>query len=277
MSPARWLQGFMRGAIATLCLGLLLLGGWLGMAVVAEAQPLPEGISDTRAETLPTLPLLPSKKPEIYQVRTWHPPDSTGKFYMKREIPHFMDHQAAAWLERASREIEEQPDLLLDALELKPTDVVADIGAGTGYISFRISRRVPEGRVLAVDIQPEMLDMLNFFKHANGAKNVEAILSDPEDPHLPPETVDLAILVDAYHEFEYPYEMMQAIVAALKPGGRVVLVEYRGENWLLPIKRLHKMTQRQVKQEMAAVGLRWQKTLDFLPQQHVMVFSRPTR
>jgi ubiquinone/menaquinone biosynthesis C-methylase UbiE len=226
----------------------------------------------------PVLPpdILPSPPPvERYEYRTIHTRDSIGKRYMGRDIARYMDHTGAAWLERANRELEEQPSALLNALGLQPTDVVADIGAGTGYFSLRLSAFVPQGRVIAVDIQPEMLNMLNFFKEASGAENVQTILGQPDNPNLPEAEVDLALLVDAYHEFEYPYEMMDAIFKALKPGGRVVMVEYRGEDWLLPIKPLHKMTQKQVKREMAAVGFQWDETLDFLPQQHVLIFSKP--
>jgi ubiquinone/menaquinone biosynthesis C-methylase UbiE len=164
---------------------------------------------------------------------------------------------------------------VVDALKLKPTDVVADIGAGTGYFSFRISSRVPKGKVLAVDIQPEMLDMINFLKQENHITNVEPILGSMTEPNLPDQTVDLALMVDAYHEFEYPKEMMQGVVRSLKPGGRVVLVEYRRENPFIPIKALHKMTQKQVRKEMSAVGLQWLETENFLPQQHLMVFEKP--
>lgn len=210
----------------------------------------------------------------IYQQRTVHSPDGTGKFYMSREIAKVMGHQGAMWLERPSRENEEKPNLIVDALDLKPTDVVADIGAGTGYLSFRIAPRVPEGKVLAVDIQPEMLDIINFLKLENQINNVEPILGRENSPNLPPEIVDLAIMVDAYHEFSYPREMMLGIVKALKPNGRVVLVEYRGENPFVLIKGLHKMTQKQVRKEMSAVDLQWLETKSILPQQHIMVFEK---
>jgi SAM-dependent methyltransferase len=208
-----------------------------------------------------------------YTQRRIHNPDGIGKFYLGREIAQVMGHQGAAWLERPSRAAEEQPDAVIQALNLQPDDVVADIGAGTGYFSFRLSRYLPKGKVLAVDVQPEMIDILAFLKQENQAENVEPILGIETDPHLPASSVDLALMVDAYHEFAFPQEMMQGIVTALKPGGRVAL---RGENPLIPIKGLHKMTQRQVRKEMQAVGLVWQETKHFLPQQHLMIFSKPS-
>jgi ubiquinone/menaquinone biosynthesis C-methylase UbiE len=218
---------------------------------------------------------LPTVEPTVYQVQTRHNPDGIGKFYRGREIAKVMGHQAAGWLERSSRETEEQPNAAIAALDLKPTDVVADIGAGTGYFSFRISQRVPEGKVFAVDVQPEMIEILNGLKQEKGIANVEPILGGVADPNLPPESVNLAIMVDAYHEFEYPKEMMQELFKALKPGGQVVLLEYRGENPLIPIKGLHKMTQQQAKKELGAIGFVWQETKHFLPQQHFMVFRKP--
>jgi ubiquinone/menaquinone biosynthesis C-methylase UbiE len=171
--------------------------------------------------------------------------------------------------------VTEQPQQVIDALDLKPTDVVADMGAGTGYFSFRISPKVPQGKVLAVDIQPEMIDIMNFLKKENNITNVEPILGSVTNSNLPDDTVDLALMVDAYHEFEYPREVMEGVVRSLKPGGRVVLVEYRRENPLIPIKALHKMSQNQARKEMKAVGLRWRETKNFLPQQHLMVFEKP--
>lgn len=212
-----------------------------------------------------------------YHEQIIHSSDGIGKFYMGREIAKVMGHTEALWLERPSREMTEQPQQVVDALNLKPTDIVADIGAGTGYFSFRISPLVPQGKVLAVDIQPEMIDMMDFLKQENKITNVESILGHVTDPNLPQETVDLALMVDAYHEFEYPKEMMEGIVRSLKPGGRVVLVEYRRENLLIPIKALHKMTQKQVRKEMNAVGLQWLETKNFLPQQHVMIFQKPKK
>jgi ubiquinone/menaquinone biosynthesis C-methylase UbiE len=210
----------------------------------------------------------------VYQYRTNHNRDGIGKFYMGREIAHVMGHMGAGWLERRSREAEEKPSKVVSALHLKPTDVVADIGAGTGYMSFRMASLVPEGKVLAVDVQPEMLDILGFLQQERHITNVEPVLATPTNTNLPQESIDLALMVDAYHEFEYPQEVMQGIIGALKPGGRVVLVEYRGENPFILIKALHKMTQKQVKKEMQAVGLVWRETQEFLPQQHFLVFEK---
>jgi ubiquinone/menaquinone biosynthesis C-methylase UbiE len=211
----------------------------------------------------------------VYEQRRLHNPDGTGKFYMGREIAKVMGHLGAGWLERSSRKSEEQPDKVVNSLNLKSSDIVADIGAGTGYMSFRIAPLLSKGKVLAVDIQPEMLEIIEFFKQEKKITNVEPILATLSDPKLPPQSVDLVLMVDAYHEFEYPQEMMQGIVKGLKPDGRVVLVEYRGENPFIPIKGLHKMTQRQVKKEMQSVGLVWRETKNFLPQQHFMVFGLP--
>lgn len=201
--------------------------------------------------------------------------DGIGKVYMGREISQVMGHLGAGWLERPEREREERTDLLIERLPLEPDDVVADIGAGTGYFSFPIAERVPEGRVLAVDIQPEMLAIVERRKAAGAPSNVEAVLGSETDPNLPAGGVDLVLIVDAYHEFSHPREMGEAIARALGPGGRLVLIEYRAEDRRVPIKRLHKMSERQAKREMAAVGLVWERTEDFLPQQHFLVFRQP--
>lgn len=216
----------------------------------------------------------PETMPSYDEQRANHNPDGIGKFYLGREIAQVMGHQGAGWLERPSRESEEQPQRLIEALHLRSTDVVADIGAGTGYFSFRIAPLVPQGKVLAIDVQPEMIEILQYLQQEKQLTNVEPSLSTVDNPRLPPNSVDLALLVDAYHEFEYPREMMMGIAQALKPNGRVVLVEYRAENPFVLIKPLHKMSQRQVRQEMAAVGLRWLETKNNLPQQHVMVFGK---
>jgi ubiquinone/menaquinone biosynthesis C-methylase UbiE len=200
--------------------------------------------------------------------------DGTGKCYMGREIAQVMGHMGAAWLDRPEREQEERPSVLIRNLGLAPGDVVADIGAGTGYFSLRIAPLVPKGRVLAVDIQPEMLNIIRGKQRDTGIGNVEPVLGAIDDPKLAPASVDLVLMVDVYHEFSHPREMMLAIAAALKPGGRVALVEYRGEDPGVPIKPLHKMTQAQARKEMAAVGLQWIETRDVLPWQHLMFFRR---
>ena len=212
-------------------------------------------------------------------VYSWTMPsrDGIGKVYMGREISQVMGHRGAAWLERASRAREEQPDRVVDSLTLQPDDVVADIGAGTGYFSFRIASRVPDGRVLAVDIQPEMITLLTRRAQRLGIDNVEPVLGAIDDPRLPAASIDAVLMVDAYHEFSHPFEMMRGIFDALRPGGRVYLVEYRGEDEALPIKPLHKMTEAQARAEMANVGLIWEKTLQVLPTQHLMVFRKPEK
>lgn len=215
-----------------------------------------------------------TKAGSVYQERFVHSSDGIGKFYMGREIAKVMGHTEALWLERPSREITERPQQVVEALDLKPTDIVADIGAGTGYFSFRMASLIPEGKVLAVDIQPEMIDIINFLKTESKIINVEPILASINNPNLPKTSIDLALMVDAYHEFEYPREVMEGIVQALKPGGRVVLVEYRGENPLILIKAIHKMKQKQVRKEMKAVGLQWRETKNFLPHQHMMIFEK---
>ena len=198
-----------------------------------------------------------------------------GKFYMGREIAFVMGHQAAEWLNRPERIEEEMPDAVVDNMNLADDDVVADIGAGSGYFSFRIARKVPNGKVLAVDIQPEMLELIEDRKARDGVDNVEGILGRVDDPNLPPDSIDAAIMVDAYHEFSHPFEMIEGIYNALRPGGRIFLLEYRGEDASVPIRPLHKMTQEQVKKEMDVFGLEWTGTLDFLPWQHMMVFTKP--
>jgi ubiquinone/menaquinone biosynthesis C-methylase UbiE len=201
--------------------------------------------------------------------------DGIGKVYMGREIAQVMGHQGASWLERSERAREEGTELLIQSLPLKPTDAVADIGAGTGYFSFRLAAKVPQGKVYAVDIQQEMLDMIAARQAQGQGGNVLGVLGGESDPRLPPNTLDLILMVDAYHEFEYPREMGEAMARALKPGGLIALVEYRAEDDNVPIKRLHKMTQDQAKKEMASLGLAWVQTINGLPWQHLMMFEKP--
>ena len=201
--------------------------------------------------------------------------DGIGKWFMGREIAHFMSHQGAMWLERPEREEEEQPTVLLESLKLKPGQVVADVGAGSGYLTWRMARLVgPSGRVYATDIQPEMLAILRTNVLAHGVTNVISVLGTVEDPHLPSNVVDLAILVDVYHECDHPFEIIQGIVQSLKVGGRLVFVEYKGEDPAVPIKVLHKMTTAQVRKEMTLQPLQWVETHDQLPRQHILIFQK---
>ena len=201
--------------------------------------------------------------------------DGIGKIYMGREISHVMGHLGAGWLERPERERLERTDLLIAGLSLSEDFVVADIGAGTGFFTFPVAARVPQGMVFAVDIQPEMLALMEQRKALENVSNVETVLGEVNDPKLPDNEIDLAFIVDAYHEFSFPREMGEHLKASLKPGGQLVLVEYRAEDPLVPIKRLHKMSEVQVKQEMAAIGLDWVRTESYLPQQHVLIFEKP--
>src|SRR3954451_13333783 len=167
----------------------------------------------------------------VYTFREEHSRDGIGKFYMGREIAHVMGHLAADWLERPERQQEENTDLMVQLLGLKKGQVVADIGAGTGYISRRLSPLVGDtGKVLAVDIQPEMLDLLTNAMSAAKITNVRPVLGTIDDPKLPADSVDMVLMVDVYHEFSHPYEMVQKICAGLKKGGRIAFVEFRGED-----------------------------------------------
>lgn len=200
--------------------------------------------------------------------------DGIGKYYMGREISEVMGHRGAAWLERDDRQEEERTDLVLANLDLAPDAVVADIGAGTGYYAFRIAELVPQGKVLAVDIQPEMLAMIEDKRAETGLTQVVPVQGTITDPQLPAQGVDLVFMVDVYHEFSHPREMMTALYQALKPGGRVILLEYRAEDPQVPIKPRHKMSAAQARKEMEAVGLEFVENRDMLPWQHFLVFRK---
>lgn len=196
---------------------------------------------------------------------------------MGREIAHYMSHQGAMWLERDEREEEEQPNELIRLLELKPGQAVADIGAGSGYFSWRMARQVgPSGRVFANDLQPEMLTILRTNMSVRQITNVVAVQGSITNVNLPAASLDLALLVDVYHECDHPREVIASLCDALKDGGRLVLVEYRGEDRWIPIKPLHKMTAEQVAREMAIHPLE----LGFqhrLARQHVLIYRRKDR
>ena len=203
--------------------------------------------------------------------------------YKGRVIAPVMIAAGADWLNRPEREQTEMPDRLLDALQIEPGMTVADVGAGIGYFSWRIAGRVgPEGRVLAVEIQPEMLERLGAEMKKRDIGNVRSILGTPLDPNLPAQSVDLALMVGVYHEFRHPEAMVAKIRRSLKDDGRMVLVEYRGEDPTVPIRPEHKMTVKQVLLEILPMGFRLQARLDFLPWQHVFIFvkdsgNRPAR
>ena len=224
----------------------------------------------------PVLQAEPKPSP-LYETRPDHDPNGTGKFFLGREIAHVMGHQGAAWLERPEREEEEATDRLVEALELKPGMSVADIGAGSGYFSWRMARKItPEGRVYAVDIQQEMLDLLmKNMARRRVESAVTPVLGTATNPGLPAGSCDLLLLVDVYHEFDHPYEMIASLVPALKPGGRLVLVEYRLEDPNVPIKLVHKMSEQQARREIGLHSeLQFLETKTLLPQQHILIFVR---
>ncbi len=223
----------------------------------------------------------------LYEDRPGADPNGIDRYYMGRQIARVMGHQGATWLERPNRQQEEDLATLIKLLKLKPGMVVADIGAGSGVIAQRIAPRIagspkgnadaPGGVVKAVDIQPEMLARLKARMKAIGVTNVEGVLSEPTDPKLAPNSVDVAIMVDVYHEFDDPHAMTAALAKALKPGGRLVWVEYRKEDPRVPIKEVHKMSEAQVKKEAGRpeFGLEYVGTAADLPRQHVITFRKP--
>jgi ubiquinone/menaquinone biosynthesis C-methylase UbiE len=180
----------------------------------------------------------------------------------------------AGWLERPERENEEAPSKALDALELKPGMVVADIGAGSGYYTARISKRVgPAGRVYATDIQPGMIELLDRRIKSEGLANVTTVLGGMDDPKLPAKSIDLAIMVDVYHELQQPQVFLQRLKESFKPGGRLVLLEFRKEDPNVPILEVHKMSVAEVRQEMEAEGFALDRVIEVLPWQHILVMT----
>jgi SAM-dependent methyltransferase len=216
---------------------------------------------------------LPPQPP--YETRERHDPNGINKWYLGREIAHVMGPGGIPWLNRPERESEENPTKCIEALELKEGQIVADLGAGSGYYTFRMAPKVgAKGRIFAVEIQDAMLAELRKRIDKDKVPNVETVKCTESDPKLPEGQVDLVLMVDVYHELAFPYEVMTAVRKALKPDGRVVLVEYRKEDPKVPIKEVHKMSEEQIKKEMAVVGLSHVKTDGRLPWQHIAIFTK---
>jgi ubiquinone/menaquinone biosynthesis C-methylase UbiE len=234
-------------------------------ALLTSARAEPAGTTATAAEpaTQPAYTTAPAS------------PDGIGKFFHGREISQVMGHPGIGWLERDEREKEEAPTKAIAALELKKNEVIADIGAGSGYYAFRIAPLIPQGKVVAVDIQQEMLDFLAKRSKELNVANVEPHLGAIDDLKLPAASLDSALMVDAYHEFDHPKEMLESLHKALKPGGRIFLLEFRGEDPQVPIKALHKMTEAQARLEFEAAGFRFLSNKRHLPWQHFIIFERP--
>ena len=200
--------------------------------------------------------------------------DGTGKIYQGREISYVMDAAGANWLERNDRNEEENTTLAINNLPINNKSVVADIGAGSGYYSFRIAQKVTEGKVYAVEIQDEFIKILKKNKLEKGIKNFEIVKGTEQNPNLPANSIDLAIMVDVYHELAYPQEMLSALAKALKPNGKILLLEYRAEDPDIAIKKLHKMSVKQVNKEMATNGFKLYKREEFLPIQHFLLYEK---
>lgn len=210
-----------------------------------------------------------------YEFNQRHDPNGIGKFYLGREIAYVMTHEGAGWLDRTEREKEENPKKLLELLKIKPDQVVVDFGAGSGFYTLRMAGLVPKGKAIAVDIQPEMLAIIERKKKADGIENIELVRNTEDDPKLAPDSADLILLVDVYHELTLPYEVTRSLAKALKPGGRLVLVEFRLEDPEVPIKLVHKMNEKQVLREMKEIPeLEYVETLRDLPWQHVIIHKR---
>ncbi|AZQ44772.1 class I SAM-dependent methyltransferase [Nonlabens ponticola] len=197
-----------------------------------------------------------------------------GKWYMGREIAHVMGFQGMEWLERPEREQEENTSILLENMNIQPDDNIADIGAGSGYHVFKMAPQVPEGKIYAVDIQPEMLAAMNYKKEESNIENVELILGSEKSVNLPSNSVDKILMVDVYHEFSFPVAMIASMRKALKKDGEIYLIEYRGEDPQIPIKTIHKMSEAQAVKEFNANGFKLKENIDHLPWQHCMVFVK---
>jgi ubiquinone/menaquinone biosynthesis C-methylase UbiE len=208
-----------------------------------------------------------------YKIKTGDP-NGINKWYMGRQIAQVMSHYGIDWLERKEREMEENTSLLLKNLAVKPGMVIADIGAGSGYQSALLSKMVGSGKVFAVDVEPEMIAYLNERIKQEKLSHIVPVLSTEQNVSLPENSIDMMLLVDVYHEFSYPYEMTVSMLAALKPGGKLVLVEFRSEDPTVPIKTIHKMSEAQAIKEFKAAGFAFDKNISNLPWQHCMVFTK---
>jgi ubiquinone/menaquinone biosynthesis C-methylase UbiE len=227
------------------------------------------------SETAPTPNALTSNVPTEATVQASADGETTTQpgYYLGRKIAPTMSHEGAPWLVRPERQAEEDTKAMLDQLRLEPGDVVCDIGAGNGYHSLLMAKRVaPGGRVLAVDIQTEMLELLETRATEQGVDNVEGVLGAPTDPKLADGSCDLVFLADVYHELDDPVAMLRHFRDALTDDGRVVLLEFRGEDPSVPIKPLHKMTKTQINKELGANGFELARAFDGLPWQHLMFF-----
>ncbi len=230
---------------------------------------------DARPMLIARLQVSSPEPPSRYEVRANHDPNGTGRFYLGREIAQVMGPGGLTWLDRPEREDQERPDMVIGAMGLHGGEVVADLGAGSGYFTFRLAAKVGKtGKVLAVDIQDEMLAALRQRATELGVTNVVEVKGTETDPMLPVGGVDLVLMVDVYHELAYPFEVMTKVRAALKPGGRVVFVEYRKEDPSVPIKEVHKMSVEQLEKEMTVVGLAPVRTVESLPSQHIVIFEK---
>ncbi|MDA1313714.1 MAG: class I SAM-dependent methyltransferase [Acidobacteria bacterium] len=201
-------------------------------------------------------------------------PLQIGKLIKKRQIAPVTSIAMADWLNRPEREAEEQPDRVIEALNIKAGSMVVDLGAGTGYFTGRLARQVgPNGRVMAVDVQQGMLDRLRRNLEERDVSNVQLVLGKPGDPLIPPNYADLVLLVDVYHEIQQPEAMMEHVRRGLKPGGRVVVIEYRKEDPSIPLPPVRKMTVAEVRSELEPLGFRFVEAMDFVPTQHIIVFE----
>lgn len=200
--------------------------------------------------------------------------DGIGKWFMGREIAHVMGYQGINWLERSDREAEENTSKLLQDIAISSNDTIADIGAGSGYHVFKMAPMASDGLVYAVDIQDEMLSALSAKKQETGINNIKVVKGGDKSVNLPENSVDKVLMVDVYHEFNYPAEMIASIKKALRPDGEIYLIEYRGEDDNIPIKKLHKMTEKQAVKEMKAAGMELRENINNLPWQHCLIFVK---
>jgi ubiquinone/menaquinone biosynthesis C-methylase UbiE len=248
---------------------------WFCILTTLALLSSPARAQDTDAPKKDSAPAPKAKS----KARPTRPPHrDSARSYMGRPIADVMSFEGADWLIRDSREEEEQPDAMIDALKIEPGSTVADVGAGVGYTSMRLAKRVgPKGVVLATDLQPQMIQMLKENMKVAGVRNVKPILCTQDNPKLPEAGVDLILLVDVYHECSDPEKALAGWRKALKPGGRLVLVEFRGEDPDVPIKPEHKMTLAQVRKEVEPQGYKFRQSLEFLPWQHIIIFEKPDK